>query len=139
MTLASLKDEWLSFLFERLERVRYSNMDTLSEHMVGQIVDVKHGDVRYRKSIFTSHDLDELNTTRFIKTCCDCEGCIENIIMAATISGTSITSGSLLIEFRNLCLSNKSSIFCCCCCCCFCCRCCCCCFSIVLTCYGWVC
>ena len=52
-------------------------MDTLSEYVVSKIIDFKHGDAKYWKNKFTSDVLSELTTTRFIRICCDCEGCTE--------------------------------------------------------------
>ena len=52
-------------------------MDTLSEDLVSKIIEFKHGDVKYWKNRFTSQVLNELKTTRFVRSHCDCEGCTE--------------------------------------------------------------
>ena len=55
--------------------------DTLPDELTNKII---------MMSIPTYSFMNELKTTRFVRTCCDCEGCTD-IIMVVTIMMTSIT------------------------------------------------
>ena len=53
------------------------DLNAVSDYIKSVIIDFKHGGVNYWKNIFTSQILNELKTTRFVRTQCDCEGCTE--------------------------------------------------------------
>ena len=49
--------------------------NVVSDYIKSIIIDFTHGDAKYWKNIFTSQVLNQLKTTRFVRTHCDCEGC----------------------------------------------------------------